>query len=308
MAYAKIGLVLACIALGLLCRRLRAFPDGAALTLNRFVLYISLPALAFFHLHRLELPAAAGLSVFLPAAAPWIIFFSAVFFFGLLGRFLGWSRATVGALVLTGGLGNTSFVGFALVEALYGPAGIPTAVVIDQAGSFLVLATAGVIVASFCSGRAFSWRSVATKVLFFPPFLAMLLAFALRPWRFPTFVYELLERIGATLVPLALVAVGLQLEIFSAARLRQEARWLSWGLGFKLVLAPALVFWIYAFPLGQSGLPLRVTVAEAAMAPMITAGILAAEHGLRAELAALMVGSGILLSLVTVPLWAWWLG
>jgi predicted permease len=48
-----------------------------------------------------------------------------------------------------------------------------------------------------------------------------------------------------------------------------------------------------------------VVVAEAAMAPMITGALLAMEHGLEPRLASAMVGLGVPLSLVTVPLWAW---
>ena len=46
-----------------------------------------------------------------------------------------------------------------------------------------------------------------------------------------------------------------------------------------------------------------VTVLQCAMAPMITAGILAEQHGLNPPLANTIVGVGILLSLATVPLW-----
>jgi hypothetical protein len=48
----------------------------------------------------------------------------------------------------------------------------------------------------------------------------------------------------------------------------------------------------------------RVTLVEAAMGPMITGAIVAVEHGLDAELCSLLVGAGIPLSLITVPLWA----
>ncbi|HNE83258.1 MAG TPA: AEC family transporter, partial [bacterium] len=42
---------------------------------------------------------------------------------------------------------------------------------------------------------------------------------------------------------------------------------------------------------------------EAAMPPMITAAILATEHDLRPELASLMVGIGIIVSMFTLPFW-----
>ena len=48
---------------------------------------------------------------------------------------------------------------------------------------------------------------------------------------------------------------------------------------------------------------LKITVFEAAMAPMITAGVVAVENNLNPRLANLMVGVGILLSLATVKIW-----
>jgi predicted permease len=51
---------------------------------------------------------------------------------------------------------------------------------------------------------------------------------------------------------------------------------------------------------------LQVTLFEAAMAPMITAGIIAVDHDLNPSLVTLMLGIGIPLSFLTLPGW-WWL-
>jgi predicted permease len=50
---------------------------------------------------------------------------------------------------------------------------------------------------------------------------------------------------------------------------------------------------------------LKTAVLQAAMAPMISGGILAVSHRLNPPLANAMVGLGIPLSFITVPLWAW---
>jgi predicted permease len=47
---------------------------------------------------------------------------------------------------------------------------------------------------------------------------------------------------------------------------------------------------------------LTIAVLEAAMAPMISAAILAEQHNLEPQLANAVLGIGIVLSLVTVPL------
>ena len=73
------------------------------------------------------------------------------------------------------------------------------------------------------------------------------------------------------------------------------------GLGWKLLLAPLLCLALGAAA-GVGGLVLTVGVLQAAMAPMVSAAILADEYELEPTLANTMLGAGIVLSLVTVPL------
>jgi malate permease and related proteins len=78
------------------------------------------------------------------------------------------------------------------------------------------------------------------------------------------------------------------------------------GLLFKLVLAPVLILFLFAALFGAEGPVMRVTVLEAAMAPMIGASIVAMDHDLDPPLVTLMLGIGIPLSFLTLPVW-WYL-
>ena len=118
---------------------------------------------------------------------------------------------------------------------------------------------------------------------------------------------DCLTKLSGTLIPIALVSVGARLEL-NPARLRARAGALGWGLALKLFVFPLCVAWGYRFFLDPGQMTYPVVVLEAGMAPMITAGILAAESGLDEELASLMVGVGIPLSLLTVPLLSWVFG
>ena len=111
---------------------------------------------------------------------------------------------------------------------------------------------------------------------------------------------ELLRRLGATLAPIALVSVGYRLQL-SLVRGRGLA--LRVGLLFKLVIAPALILLLFVRWLSGDGQVLNVTVFEAAMAPMIGASIVAIDHELDPPPVTLMVGLGIPLSFVTLPVW-----
>jgi len=121
------------------------------------------------------------------------------------------------------------------------------------------------------------------------------------PFDYPAWLDELLKRLGATLVPIALVSVGYQLQL---SQVRGKAFALTVGLFFKLVIGPALILLAFA-PLMWNDRPiLNVTVFEAAMGPMIGASIVAMDHELDPPLLTLMVGFGIPLSFLTLP--AWW--
>ncbi len=291
-------LLVACLFIGMALRAARRMPESAPAALNSFIIHISLPALALLYIHGVRLDASLAFA----AAMAWVLFGLAVAFFWAVGRALGLSRATTGALMLTGGLGNTSFIGLPMIETFYGKEGLAIGIVADQAGSFLVLSTLGIVVAGLYSSGAPKWRDILKKIVLFPPFIALLAALLLIPVDFPAWLTAVLQRLGDTLAPLALVSVGFQLRF---GHLRGNGRNLAIGLGFKLLLAPLLIALLFAGLFGAKGYIAQVTLFEAAMPPMITGAIVAAEHELDPPLVAAMVGVGILFSFLTLCGW-WW--
>ena len=106
------------------------------------------------------------------------------------------------------------------------------------------------------------------------------------------------------MTPLALFSVGLQFKFHPGDR---QLGAVSWGLAWKLLLAP-LLCWAMGVATGVGGLVLTVGVLQAAMAPMVSAAILADEYDLEPALANTVLGAGIVLSLLTIPLGNLWLG
>lgn len=145
-----------------------------------------------------------------------------------------------------------------------------------------------------------SFATVIRKVIKFAPFQALVLALVLRSFDFPENLEQLLSRLGSTLAPLALVSVGYQLRLGDLAG---RILALTLGLFFKLIFGPILITLVLVKLLGTNGPMTQVTIFEAAMAPQIGAAIVAIEHKLDAPLVTLMVGIGIPLSFLTLPLW-----
>jgi predicted permease len=298
---ANLLLLALCMAAGVLLRKTGRFPAATPSALNGFVIHLSLPAATILHIHRLRIApelVAAALS-------PWIVVLGAIPFFLWVGRAMELPRKTVGALILLGGLGNTSFVGLPMIETWYGKEWIGVGIVADQAGSFLALSTVGLAVAfRYSSGEA-TWRQMTRRVLLFPPFQALVAALLLRPVPFPAVAESVLQRLADTITPLALVSVGFQLRLSGSGSVWKP---LSAGLAWKLLLAPAAAAALFFGVFGLGGTEVRVAVFEAAMAPMITAGIIASEHDLDPPLVAMMLGIGIPLSFLTLGGWWWVLG
>jgi malate permease and related proteins len=292
----NIILLAICLLAGIGLKRTGRFPASTPASLNGFIIHISLPALAVLHIHALSIDS----SLLLTAGMAWLLFGGSWLLFGGAGKLLKLDRETTGALILVAGLGNTSFVGLPMIEAYFGKEFLGIGIIADQLGSFMVLSTLGILAATLYSSGDVSPRQMARKILLFPPFQALVLALLLRPVSFPEWSIQILQKLGSTLTPLALVSVGFQLHF---GGIRQELQPLAAGLAYKLILGPALIFLLYSSIIGATGSVIQVTIFEAAMAPMITAGIIAIDHNLRPQLVGMLVGIGIPLSFVTLHLW-----
>lgn len=296
----NILLLFLCLGIGFGLQFLKSFPKNGFVVLNHFVIYISLPALALYYIPRIDVSS----NLLFPIGIAWLGFGLSFLFFYSLGKWLGWSKKLTGCLILTGGLGNTSFVGFPVIEALYGQKGLQTAIIVDQPGSFVVIATLGVTVATIFSKGKVDSKLIIKKIIFFPPFIAFVIACLLNVLNldFPDLLKSVFQKVGGTVSTIALVAVGLQLKFDKRS---QHWNFLTLGLFFKLMLTPLFFLILYKFILKGEGLIVNVSIMEAAMAPMITGAILASTYGLKPKLSSMMIGIGIPLSFLTLAFWYW---
>jgi predicted permease len=105
--------------------------------LNRFVLYVSLPALVFVSMSGWHFDRRFAL----PVLSAWGLYALSAVAIVLLVRYYRWDRPLTGALLMSVPYGNTSFLGIPFTQAFFGAAGVPYAIVYDQLGLFLILST-----------------------------------------------------------------------------------------------------------------------------------------------------------------------
>ena len=291
-------LLFVCLIIGIVLKKSKIIPDNFHTSLNAFVINISLSAFSLYYISKIELNS----SVIYPVLVVWIGIFAAILFFAGLGKIFGWKSSLIGALIMCAGFGNTSFVGIPLIQAMYGEEGLKTVMLVDQPG-FVALSTVGILVANFYSGSKDSLLKHLSKILKFPPFIAFVIALFLNIFsiEIPKDFDEVLMKLGATTVPLALVSVGSQMQWEKIEK--KEGFHLFIGLLFKLVLLPLIILVIYKYIFHQSGDVIDICILEAAMAPMITAAIIASAHDLEPKFCNLMVAVGIPLSILTVGIW-----
>lgn len=294
----NILLIFICLILGLGLQRISTFPKNGHLALNQFIIFVALPALALYYIPKISISS----DLLYPLGVAWIGFALSFLFFYTIGKRLGWPNRLIGCLIITAGLGNTSFVGFPIIQALYGEAGLKTAIIVDQPGSFVVMATLGLITAAIFSKGQANPKQIAAKILLFPPFVAFAIACIMNIMKFDfnDHLQSVFQKLGNTVTPVALISVGLQLKVDKES---QHWKFLRLGLLFKLIITPAIFFLLYRFLLGGKGLAVDVSILESAMAPMITGAILASNYGLKPKLGSMMIGIGIPLSFATVALW-----
>jgi predicted permease len=287
-------LVVLLLFLGYLGRRLSRFPEHSSDVLNRFEIDICLPAVILRAVPTLQMRWSLLTLVLVPWALAGLGFLLA----RMLGRALRLDRQSETALFVCTALGNTSFLGFPLCQALLGEASLPLATVYDQLGSFLLLCIVlPIALAHARGGSRPTARELAARVVTFPPFIALVAA--LLPWSQPAWFREVLQMMGNALVPSAMFAVGLRLRITPP---KQSLAFAS-GLLVKLFVMPLSAFGL-ARLLATPPNILRVAVIESAMPAMISAGAALMAAGVAVELTAALVGWGILASLFTTSLWA----
>ncbi|MBN2815971.1 MAG: AEC family transporter [Campylobacterales bacterium] len=268
------------------------FAHNTSLILNQFILYISLPAMMLLQIPRLSF----SFDVFIPIIIAWLVMAISAIIIFYLSKFFSFSREVTGALLLVGVLGNTSFIGIPITQAYYGDSSLAYVLMYDQLGSFIALSTYGTFISVYYSnGEDVNIKAIAKKILTFPTFIALIISVAFIGTTFNPIVTSVLESLAMTIVPLALVSVGLQLNFKLP---KEELKPMLSALGVKIILAPLIAIGIvYIF--SWEGFIANIAIMEASMGPMITAGAVASMAGLAPRLSSAIVGYGTIIAFLT---------
>ncbi|MDR2556724.1 MAG: AEC family transporter [Bacteroidales bacterium] len=319
------AVIIICLIAGVLLARFKVVGEQGVKGVNAWVFYVALPALSLRYVPEMEW----SYEMLFPALSPIVMLAGAWCFVQLFDalrlRFKG-GRFDIGtrtALFVTIALSNTGFIGIPMTAAFFGESNVHYAVLNDQI-TFLLFSTVGLVtimraaslqnanasantnasaatVSSTKSAKSsVSLKIIIKKITTFPPFIAFITALILPHFVDISIANPVLDKLMATMSPMAVFSIGLQLRL---GALSENKGLVTAGLLYKLLLAPLLIFG-FALLFGAKGNGAQVSVFEASMSSHITVSLLASQYGLNPRLCSLIVGVGIIAGFITSSLWA----
>ncbi|OZI32782.1 transporter [Bordetella genomosp. 1] len=235
--------VFALILTGWLAARFKVLGESATQALNRYVVYLSLPALLFRAMANADL---SQLNHWGYIGAFWggICATFLLAFLPLGRRGLALSDRTLDGLA--GAYANAGYMGIPLCLALLGPASLPPSIIATLLTACALFAVSIAII-EFDQHRDRHWtgtlakvaRALARNPLLVAPLLGLALAVA--GVHVPSGVDHYLELLGASASPCALVTIGLFLAQTPAASGRGAVGRMVFA---KLLVQPAVTAWL----------------------------------------------------------------
>jgi len=292
------------VLIGAVAAKFKVFTSDSKDVLSKVIFNISLPLMLFTNFFRLEAtPRLITNSMLILTISGFMIFFLLL---------IGWITTKVFRLQGTEAavfkvhsmFGNTIFLGFPLITALYGVEGLLYASMF-QLVSTIIMWTAGVIILSHGNGTP--WKKSLFKVLN-PNTIATVtgLIFFILSVRLPEIVLKPMTELGSANTWLSMLYIGAMLAFSNVGNLLKKKS--LYLLSFnRLILGPALLVSIFYFIGAVTGLVpeklvASVIILEASMPCMATVVIMAKEFGSDDRIAVGNVFVSTIISILTLPL------
>ncbi|PZP44212.1 MAG: transporter [Pseudopedobacter saltans] len=293
-------MIAVCIIAGMVFKATKTIHPDAHKGINTWILYIALPAVSLKYIPQIQWSE----QMLFPVLGPVIVYIGSAVFMQLYYKAKHYSKHSHSSLILASAFSNTSFIGFPLIMAFFNESLLKIAIICDQT-MFILLSTVGIIEAvkgAPGKGAKIDVKYILKRLFTFPPFIGCISALILSKLfniGEGTLAYELFDKLAATVGPLALFSVGLQLKFNGW---RKEISQISMTQLYKLLIAPLLVA-VVALILGLKGDVAKITIFEAAMPTLITSSIISEQFRLNTRLINLIIGISIIIGFFAAFVW-----
>ena len=266
-----------------------------------FIIYFSLPAIVFSKIYPLILDDKIYKLI--------LMFIGFILFNLLLAYFIGklmrLNKQVLATFMIMATFGNTSFIGFSYIDAFYGEEYIIYGLIYDLFGSFLLLVSIGMFIITWGKGKKNSISSLFKSIFLFPPIIMFMITIVVKHFEIPNFLLLTSQTLASTLVPIAMIAIGMKLEL---KHIFAKFHIVSTAVVLKMIIVPIIVLIGFKYFYGIHETWVKVTIIEMAMPPMTMATVLAIKGGLDEKIAVNSLVLGVLLSLVTMTFYTSYLG
>lgn len=277
--------------------------------LVRAVYDVFLPALvlhvmwqAEVDLNSIRIPLVSSLGILLSLLAASLIYTGGKWLPGNSNQ----QRKAVGALLLASSFGNFTYLGLPVLTQTFGPWSQSVAIYFDLFASTPLLFTVGILVASHFSHTTKA-AHIGIELIRVPALWAAIAGVMASLFQIPmpTWLDESLGVLGAAVVPLMLLSIGMALR-WQAGWLKRIPILLPMVL-IQLIFMP-LVVWAACLGVGMPEKLLAPSIIEAAMPTMVLGLVICDRFKLDTSLYAEAVTVTTALSLLTLPLWLTFVG
>lgn len=282
----------------------RVFPEATQSVLTKLVVYITTPCTILYSvLNNDNLPGVGTLVQLILISTGCYVLVALLSFLAVrLLRIPEGSRGTyICMLIFT----NCGFIGFPVVQAIYGSSAVFYAAVINIP-YYPVLYTLGVWLltrdAAVTQGSAQKKVRLDIATLISPCMVASLLAivFALTGWKLPSVLTDTIASIGNITTPGALLVIGISIAKQPIREMLGSVKIYLMSL-VRLIVLPAII-WLALRPLISDATLLGVVVVTFAMPTATMVNMLAAEYHSDEPSSVKGVFITTLLSMVTIPI------
>jgi predicted permease len=292
------------VLIGAIAAKFRVLTPESKDMLSKVIFNISLPLMLFTNFLKLDVtPRLLSNSLVVLSVSGFVVLFMLLigWLITKIFRFRGSEAAVFKAHSM---FGNTIFLGFPLITALYGSEGLLYASMYQLISS-IIMWTVGVVVLSH--GNGISWKKSIKRVIN-PNTIATIagLLFFIFSIKLPTVIVKPFSELGSANTWLSMLYIGAMLTFASIGGLlgRKSLYVISFS---RLLMVPAILITVFVAAGAIAGLApeklvTSVILLEASMPCMATVVIMAKEFGSDDHLAVGNVFVSTILSILTLPL------
>ncbi|WP_281530387.1 AEC family transporter [Campylobacter hominis] len=295
MIYQSLFTIFILLAGGYISKLIKVLKQKQSRSLFDFVVVFALPCLIFDKIYHLNFNFSLILLIF----AGFISTSLAGIISVIIGRVFKFSKPTILSMFVLSAFGNTLFVGMPVVSNVFGEEFVGEVIMYDSLAGAIPISILVPLILAMNNGEKVTIVKNIKTIIYFPPFIGLVLGLALKDFKIPEFVFAPIRMFGDSATPVALFAIGLSLG-FNAIKSSYKSTVIV--LFMKMILAPAifiLILQCFGAAFDKSTL---IAVLESSMPTATIVCVMVMKAKLDSNLAASSVAFGLVLSVITLPI------